>query len=101
MPKGITHKPVGTELTQAEFEATDSHNSLGQSGTGNFAGYGSYTTVSLSPAMADTNYRVVLMPTQDPGYVGDVWINNKATNSFRVNNSGSGVTAFEWAVEPY
>jgi len=70
-------------------------------GSENFAGVGSYTTVSLSPAMPDTNYRVTIMPTADPGYVGSVWVSDKAINSFRVNNSGSGVSAFEWAVEAF
>ncbi len=101
MPKGITHVSVGAELTQTEFEAAASHAHLGQSGTDNFGGYGSYTTVALSPAMADTDYRVLIRPTADPSAVGEVWISDKATNSFRVNNTGSGVSAFEWAAEPY
>ena len=74
---------------------------VGQKGTGNFGGYGSYTTVTLAPAMPDTNYRVTLYPTADPGYVGSIWVSDKATDSFRVNNSGSGVSAFEWSAGPY
>jgi len=101
MPKGITHKSVGEELTQVEFEASDSHEHLGQKGTDNFGGYGSYTTVTLSPAMPDTNYRVTINPTADSSEVGAVWISDKAVDSFRVNNTGSGVSAFEWSAEPY
>ena len=90
-------------MTTAETNITGIQTTLGykRKGTGNFGGYGSYTTITLNPALADTNYRVTIYPTADPGYVGGVWINNKATNSFRVNNSGSGVSAFEYAVEPY
>ena len=101
MPKGITHIDVGTELQQTEYETTSPHESQGQSGSDNFGGYGSYTTITLSPAMADTDYRVLIRPTADPSAIGGVWISNKATNSFRVNNTGSGKSAFEWAVEPY
>lgn len=82
---------------------TTSHRLLDdiRKGTGNFAGQGSYTTITLSPAMSDTNYRVTIQPIADPGYVGEVWISDKTINSFRVNNSGSGVSAFEWAVEAF
>jgi hypothetical protein len=82
---------------------TTSHRLLDdiRKGTDNFAGYGSYTTITLSPAMPDTNYRVTIKPTADPGYVGGIWISDKATNSFRVNNSGSGISAFEWAAEAF
>ena len=101
MPKGITHVSVGPELTQAEFETAGSHAHLGQSSASTFGGYGSYTTITLDPVMADTDYRVLIRPTADPSDVGEVWIDNKATNGFRVNNTGSGVSAFEWAAELY
>jgi len=101
MPKGITHKSVGAELTQVEFEAFDSHEHLGQSGDDIFVGYGSYTTIALSPAMGDTDYRVNIYPIANSPEVGEVWISDKAVDSFRVNNTGSGVSTFEWSAEPY
>jgi hypothetical protein len=72
-----------------------------RSGNDSFGGYGSYTTITVSPAMPDTDYRVTITPTEDATEVGDVWISDKATNSFRVNNSGIGTSAFNWAVEGY
>lgn len=72
-----------------------------RAGTSNFGGYGSYTTVTLSPAMPDTDYVVVITPNEDAGYVGEFYINNKTTNAFRVTNSGSGVSGFDWQAEAY
>lgn len=70
-------------------------------GVDNFGGYGSYTTIALAPPLDNTDYRVVIIPTADPAMVGEVWISDKAVNSFRVNNTGSGVSAFEYFVVPY
>ncbi len=70
-------------------------------GTGNFAGYGSYTTINIGTTLSNTNYKVHITPTENPSYVGEIWISDKTVNSFRVNNTGSGVSAFEWAVEVF
>lgn len=70
-------------------------------GTGVFGGYGSYTTVTFVTAMANTNYKVHITAIADPGYVGDIWIDNKTVNTFRVNNTGVGVSAFEWSAEVF
>lgn len=97
--KGGLYNPI-TELSDLSER---SHSSLTGilKGTDTLGGYGSYTTVALSPAQPDTNYRVLIRPTADPSAVGEVWISDKATNSFRVNNTGSGKSAFEWAVESF
>jgi hypothetical protein len=70
-----------------------------RSGTGNFGGYGLYTTIALSPAMPGTDYNVIISSVANSVGVGEVWISDKASNSFRVNNTGSGVSAFEWQAE--
>ena len=82
---------------------TTSHRLLDdiRKGTSSFAGVGSYTTVPLSPAMPDTNYRASIRSIADPSDIGDVWISDKAVDSFRVNNTGSGKSSFEWAVEAF
>ena len=72
-----------------------------RAGSDNFGGYGSYTTVTLSPAMPDTDYVVVITPSEDAGYVGEFHVSNKTTNAFRVTNLGSGVSAFAWQAETY
>jgi len=51
--------------------------------------------------MGDTDYRVNIYPIANSPDVGEVWISDKAVDSFRVNNTGSGVSAFEWSAEPY
>jgi hypothetical protein len=73
----------------------------GDKGTGVFGGYGSYTTITFAKALGSTNYRPRVTPTADAGYVGNIWISDKTVNGFRVNNSGTGLTAFEWSVEVY
>ncbi len=54
--------------------------------------------ITLSPEIT-APYLVVITPTANTGgYLGDVWCENKANNGFDVKNTGSGVTAFDWAV---
>ncbi len=66
-------------------------------GTDNFAGAGSYTTITHN--LGHTNYEVLIRPNADTGgYEGDVWEDNLAANTFQVHNKGSGTTGFAWQV---
>jgi hypothetical protein len=55
-------------------------------------------TVSITD-VADTDYHVTIEQRAASGYVGEVTIKTKATNSFVVENSGSDdSTAFGWVL---
>jgi len=68
-------------------------------GSSNFGGDGSYTTVTISPPMPDTDYIVTVTQVKTDGYVGEFFVDNKTTNAFRVTNLGSGISSFDWIVE--
>ena len=67
-------------------------------GSANFAGNGSYRTVTFTPALP-ASYAVYIIPDAATGsYAGEYWVSNKTNSSFRVYNAGSATTSFQWAV---
>jgi hypothetical protein len=69
---------------------------IGQKGVSTFAGSPG-RTITLAAAMPDALYTVVVTPTANPGgSLGEVWIEAVGVSSFRVHNSGSAGTAFQW-----
>jgi hypothetical protein len=71
-------------------------NEIHAEGASNFAGPGGVTiTHSLNLA----NYAPSITPTADAtGALGEVWVTDKAVNSFVVRNSGIAVTGFTWII---
>lgn len=58
-------------------------------------------TITISPALQDTNYAVdVEFVSSLNCLVGDIWITDKATNGFVLRNSGDSNIAFNWATRP-
>lgn len=50
-----------------------------------------FVSVALSPARADTDYTVIITPTDadDMAAIGEIEVYDKATNAFKVKISGS------------
>lgn len=73
----------------------------GEKGTGSFSGDTSGTLVTLTTAMSDTSYTVLVTPSADPGgKLGEVWVTVLTTTTFRVYNSGKATTGFMWRAFP-
>ena len=65
-------------------------------GSSNFAGPGG---VAITHNLNLSNYDVSIKASADAGgALGEVWITDKAVNSFVVRNSGSATTAFTWII---
>jgi len=68
-----------------------------QTGIDSFNGL-SGTAVTITE-MDDTDYMVVITPTESPGgNLGEVWVVNDSTTQFTVYCSGSATTNFRWGV---
>jgi len=66
-----------------------------QRGSGTFAGSGG-VSVPITD-VGTTDYHVVVIPTGQSGYIGEISAESKAANSFVVKNSGSDAsTGFDW-----
>lgn len=76
----------------------DIPNGVGQ--TTNFAGAGSSTLVTFSPAAPTLGgYEVVITPKANPvGNLGEFWYEKISTTQFRVYNSGTATTGFFYVV---
>jgi hypothetical protein len=62
------------------------------------ANFGSVDGRTVTHNVGNTNYRVLITPTADPGgYLGEWWVLKQA-NTFVVYNSGAATTAFDWEV---
>ena len=65
-------------------------------GNSTFAGTGGQT---VTHTKGDTDYVPCIIPSADGnGAIGKWWVTDIANTSFVVRNSGSGITAFEWAI---
>jgi hypothetical protein len=58
-----------------------------------------YESVTLSPAMPDTNY-IILTNTSDPELMGDAVAYDLATNGFKLRVTGSGGGTVTWRLLP-
>jgi len=68
-------------------------------GSTTFAGSGGYKTITFSPTLPSATYAVYIVPdAATSSRVGEYWVTNKTTSSFRVYNAGTGATSFQWAV---
>lgn len=68
-------------------------------GSAKFGGANSGRSVDLPSALASTDYRVMILPSQDSGAkVGEYWVDFKETGKFTVWNTGSATTSFDWIV---
>lgn len=68
-----------------------------ETGANTFVGGGG-KSIALAAAQADTNYRVIITPTENGfGNIGEIYV-LKTTAGFSVVNSGSATTSFDWAV---
>jgi hypothetical protein len=60
--------------------------------------FNSNTGVVINHNIGNTNYYVIITPTQNPnGYLGEVWV-EKSNYSFKVLCSGSATTTFDYVV---
>lgn len=58
-------------------------------------------SITISPALDDTNYTVDIELTgAQAGFAGEIRITDKATNGFVVRNTGDSGVAFNWATRP-
>ena len=65
-------------------------------GNSTFAGPGGQT---VTHTKGDTNYVPCIIPSANgSGAIGEWWITDIANTSFVARNSGSGLTAFKWAI---
>jgi len=72
-----------------------------QSGSSTFNGQ-TGRQVSISPAVVDTDYQVLIEQQAESGLVGEIHIVSKTTNQFTVKNSGADdSTAFDWTMFKY
>ena len=71
-------------------------NEIHAEGSSSFAGPGG---VTITHNLNLSNYAPTISPTADAGgALGEVWITDKAVNSFVVRNSGIAVTGFLWLI---
>jgi hypothetical protein len=71
-------------------------NELHAEGSSNFAGPGG---VTITHSLNLSNYTPSIILTADAaGALGEVWVTDKAVNSFVVRNSGIAVTGFTWII---
>ena len=67
-------------------------------GSSNFNSYDG-TLIELEVPMATNTFTVLVTPNEDPtGDLGEIWVDNKTTNSFMVKNTGDTLTGFDYIV---
>ena len=67
-----------------------------KTGTSNFAGPGGAT---ITHNLNLSNYTATIVPSGDgSGALGEIWVTDKAVNSFVVRNSGIATTGFTWII---
>jgi hypothetical protein len=100
-PKG----DPGDVAAQAQLDALDARSTAleGQSGSVTIAAAddfrSDYESVTLSPAMPDTDY-VILTDVSDPELMGDAVAYDLATNGFKLRVTGSGGGTVTWRLLP-